>query len=137
MTRTGGGLRIKSSQEAEIEALRQGLREIYGLDFNGKRIVVQSDCLGALYKIGQELEAIKNAGATSAHTQHVKGHQGKRSAASAINTKCDRRAGRQMRLFREEKLRWSEQNMTANQIGKERLNTINTVWTPVPVSKIR
>lgn len=101
--KSGGGLRIRSSQEAEIEALRQGLREIYAMALKGKRVVVQSDCLGALFKIGTELDAIKGLGAASAYTKHVRGHQGNKDARSSVNTQCDKLAGIQMRKFRKEK----------------------------------
>ena len=102
--KSGGGFRIRSSLEAEIEALRQGIREIYSMGkIKGKRIVVQSDCLGALFKIGKELEALKGVGAASAYTKHVRGHQGHKDARSSVNTQCDKLAGIEMREFRKEK----------------------------------
>lgn len=43
IVKSGGGQHIKTSNQAEVEALRQGILEVRKLDFKGRRIVVQSD----------------------------------------------------------------------------------------------
>lgn len=104
LVKSGGGLRIRSSQEAETEALRQGLRAIYSMDLADVYILVQSDCLGALFRIRGELEGLRGIGAAGVRTDHVRGHQGNRNARTSINTQCDKRAGKEMRAFRKQKL---------------------------------
>lgn len=96
----GGGVGLSGSNQAEIEALRQGIKTIEQLNIKGKRIVIQSDCLGALEAIKPQLDALRQQGAACAYTKHVKGHQGHRNKRASVNTTCDRKAGRQMAVFR-------------------------------------
>jgi len=100
--RSGGGLGMKGSHQAEVEALRQGLQEIETLGILGKNIVIQSDCLGALNTIEAELEKFRTAGAKRAYSKHVKGHQGHKDKRSSVNTICDQRAGECMMKFRQQ-----------------------------------
>lgn len=90
--RSGGGVNMASSHWAEVEALRQGLNLVRTMDFSGKRIVVQSDCTGALAEIAKDFPALRAAGAAAAYGKHVKGHQGNKTKRSSVNTTCDRNA---------------------------------------------
>lgn len=95
----GGGTRIRGSSQAETEALRAGLafvRDTLGPVLQGKRVVVQSDCLGALEAIRPELAGLRAQGAAQAYTKHVRGHRGNVTPRNAVNTLCDRLAYREM-----------------------------------------
>lgn len=100
VVRHGGGQRIQSSHWAEVEALRQGLKWVHTLPLRGKRVVVQSDCTGALAEISSALNLLKNAGAVAAYSKHVKGHQGNKTKRSSVNTTCDRLAKSEMKRYR-------------------------------------
>jgi len=67
----------------------------------GKRIVIQSDCTGALEAIKPDLERLKRMGAQAAYTKHVKGHRGHATARNSVNTLCDRKAKEQMLVWRQ------------------------------------
>lgn len=101
IVKAGGGMSIEGSNQAEIEALRQGLAAVAKLDILDKRIVIQSDCIGAIEAIGDKLMELKRMGAKSAYTKHVKGHRGHSDRRASVNTLCDRKAGEQMLLYRE------------------------------------
>jgi ribonuclease HI len=98
---SGGGQGLANSEAAEVEALRQGLKQVRQLEFADKRIVVQSDCVGALRKIEADLDALCAAGAQMAYSKHVKGHQGYGTPRSSVNSQCDRKAGEEMRKVRD------------------------------------
>lgn len=98
---SGGGVGLSGSQQAEVEALRQGLAKVHEIGVKGKRIVVQSDCVGALATIESDLRQLRQMGARLAYTKHVKGHQGNKDKRSSVNTTCDRKAGEHMEQFRE------------------------------------
>ena len=98
---SGGGIKIASSHWAEVEALRQGLKMVETMELKGKRVVVQSDCTGALAVIVPELLRLKDAGAAAAYSKHVKGHQGNGTPRSSVNTTCDKRARAEMKTYRE------------------------------------
>ena len=102
IVKSGGGIGIANSGEAELEALMQGLQEIeaLGAAMHGKYIVVQSDCTGALDRLESRLKQLVELGAGKAYTKHVKGHQGNKTPRNAVNTLCDRRAGQEMRRYR-------------------------------------
>ena len=99
----GGGLPLKGSYQAEVEALRAGLlfiQQSLSKELKGKRIVIQSDCTGALEAIKPEMAALRRLGASMVYTKHVKGHQGHATARNSVNTLCDRKAKEQMKLWR-------------------------------------
>jgi ribonuclease HI len=102
IVKSGGGIGIANSGDAELEALMQGLQEIeaLGTDMHKKYIVVQSDCTGALARLEPRLKQLVALGAGKAYTKHVKGHQGNKTPRNAVNTLCDRNAGQQMRRYR-------------------------------------
>lgn len=102
IVKSGGGVGIANSGEAELEALMQGLREIeaLGTGMHKKYIVVQSDCTGALTRLDTRLKELVALGAGKAYTKHVKGHQGNKTPRNAVNTLCDRNAGKQMHKYR-------------------------------------
>ena len=99
----GGGMWVQGSNQAEIEALRAGIAfvaENLGAGLKGKRVVVQSDCTGALEVIKPELQGLRQLGAAAAYTKHVKGHQGHKTARNSVNTLCDRLAKQEMKTRR-------------------------------------
>ena len=100
----GGGVGIKSSSDAEVEALRQGLYAVERLGVNvtrGKKIVVQSDCTSAISTVKEEFAEYKaRVEAASVYAKHVYGHQGYKTPRNAVNTMCDRHARHAMRKFR-------------------------------------
>lgn len=102
IVKSGGGVGIANSGEAEVEALLQGLQAIEDLGeaMWGKYVVVQSDCTGALTRIEPKLKELVAKGAGKAYSKHVKGHQGNKTPRNAVNTLCDRNAGQQMRKYR-------------------------------------
>ena len=100
----GGGSGLKGSYQAEVEALRAGMafiRESLPQAMKGKRIVIQSDCTGALEAIVPDMEQLKRLGAQTAYTKHVKGHRGHSTARNSINTLCDKKAREQMLVWRQ------------------------------------
>ncbi|HEY0820969.1 MAG TPA: hypothetical protein VGD46_19440, partial [Rhizobacter sp.] len=104
-TRVGwGGGYVQDSLHAEIEAIRAGLqwlRTEIAADCKGKRLVVQSDCTGALARIVGDLSSLqRDLLLDQAYSKHVKGHQGHVNARASVNTTCDRHARRMMRQFR-------------------------------------
>lgn len=100
--KSGGGIGLPNSNEAEVEALVQGLNAIVDLDDKilGKHIVVQSDCTGALARVQPIFAELIKLGAKRAYSKHVKGHQGNRTPRNAVNTLCDRLAGQEMLKYR-------------------------------------
>lgn len=102
IVKSGGGIGMKNSNEAEIEALLQGLTAIQGLGdaFHKKYVVVQSDCTGALTRVEEKLRELVSLGASKAYTKHVKGHQGNITPRNAVNTLCDRKAKQEMIKYR-------------------------------------
>lgn len=100
----GGGAHMQGSYQAEVEALRAGMAFIHESlpeEMKGKRIVIQSDCMGALEAIKPDLERLKRMGAQAAYTKHVKGHRGHATARNSVNTLCDRKAKQQMLVWRQ------------------------------------
>lgn len=100
----GGGANMQGSHLAEVEALRAGMAFLYNhlLDeIQEKRIVIQSDCTGALEAIKPDLNYLQHKGADMAYTKHVKGHRGHSTARSSVNTLCDRKAKEQMKIWRQ------------------------------------
>lgn len=105
----GGGLGMESSLLAEVGALRAALEwvktELLPADLKDKRLVIQSDCTGALAAIQTELKHLRrDHGLASAYSKHVKGHQGHSTPRNSINTKCDRHARRVMKQYRQQQL---------------------------------
>lgn len=102
IVKSGGGIGLPNSNEAEVEALVQGLKEVenMGEAMHKKYIVVQSDCTGALTRIEPLLKRLVELGAGKAYSKHVKGHQGNRTPRNAVNTLCDRLAGQEMMKYR-------------------------------------
>lgn len=99
----GGGIPLKGSYQAEVEALRAGLlfiRQSLAQELKGKRIVIQSDCTGALEAIAPEMAELRRLGASMVYTKHVKGHRGHETARNSVNTLCDRKAKEQMKMWR-------------------------------------
>jgi len=95
---------MKGSYQAEVEALRAGMafiRNSLSEQMKGKRIVIQSDCTGALTAIIPDLADLRRRGAQAAYTKHVKGHQGHATARNSINTLCDRLAKAEMLKWRQ------------------------------------
>lgn len=95
----GGSVPLKGSYQAEVEALRAGLlfiQQSLVKELKGKRIVIQSDCTGALEAIAPEMAALRRLGASMVYTKHVKGHQGHATARNSVNTLCDRKAKEQV-----------------------------------------
>lgn len=100
----GGGASMQGSYQAEVEALRAGMAFLYNhlLDeMQEKRIVIQSDCTGALEAIKPDLNYLQRKGADWAYTKHVKGHRGHSTARNSVNTLCDRKAKEQMKQWRQ------------------------------------
>lgn len=91
---------MASSHWAEVEALRQGLAVVSRMDLAEKRVVVQSDCTGALAVIAPDLAALRKLGASAAYSKHVKGHQGHKNPRASVNTTCDTRARAEMKSYR-------------------------------------
>lgn len=102
IVKSGGGVGMKNSNEAEIEALVQGLNAVVDLGdyIIGKHVVVQSDCTGALSRVEPIFAELLKLGAKRAYSKHVKGHQGNRTPRNAVNTLCDRLAGQEMQKYR-------------------------------------
>ena len=103
----GGGLSIAGSNEAEVVALERALEAVDSLSgqylLQGKMLVVQSDCTGAIDRIQSRLRDMQREhGFAKAYTKHVKGHRGHVDPRASVNTGCDRAAGRQMRKYREQ-----------------------------------
>lgn len=99
----GGGSQMRGSNQAEIEALRAALAFVaksLPAQLQGKRIVIQSDCTGALEAIRPEMNALRRQGAAMVYTKHVKGHRGHETARNSVNTLCDRKAKEQMKIWR-------------------------------------
>lgn len=99
----GGGIRMRGSQQAEVEALRAGiefLSQNMEKQLKGKRVVIQSDCTGALKAIEPEMERLRQLGAAMVYTKHVPGHRGHSTPRNSINTLCDRKAREQMLVWR-------------------------------------
>ncbi|MBZ9574572.1 hypothetical protein [Modicisalibacter sp. MOD 31.J] len=100
--RESGGLTgPKDSHQAERHALDRGveiLKERVSLD--DVILVVQSDCQGALNKVG--VAQLKALGARYVKLKWVKGHQGVKDPRSAVNTWCDKEAKAQMRRLRDQ-----------------------------------
>ena len=94
---------MQGSNQAETEALRAAIAFVskhLGEKLKGKRVVVQSDCVGALAAIKPELDGLRRQGAAAAYTKHVKGHQGHKTARNSVNTLCDRLARQEMKAHR-------------------------------------
>lgn len=104
--KSGGGIGLPNPASAELEALRQGVEYVMNSlqDIPGglktKKLVAQSDCMEALDKIEPTLKQYKRD-LLDAYTKHVKGHQGNASPRSSVNTTCDRKAGEEMRKYRD------------------------------------
>lgn len=103
----GGGLHIAGSNEAEVVALERALEAVDSLSgeyfLQGKILVVQSDCTGAIDRIQSRLRDMQREhNLANAYTKHVKGHRGYADPRASVNTGCDRAAGRQMRKHREQ-----------------------------------
>ncbi len=100
----GGGAFMRGSAQAETEALKAGIafvRTSLKEALKGKRVVIQSDCLGALEAIQSDLAELRRDGAQAAYVKHVKGHQGHKTARNSVNTLCDRKAREQMKIWRQ------------------------------------
>lgn len=97
---SGGGTNIVSAEHAEIEGLKQAIKEVKRMVFFDKIIVIQCDCTGALRKIEHLVQGFLGMGARKAYTKHVKGHRGYADARSSVNTLCDRKAREQMLKYR-------------------------------------
>lgn len=105
VTGGGGGMTTKSSFEAELAALRHALthlgENLEADDLKGKRLVLQSDCTGALAAIQIDLIHFRrNHQLAMAYTKHVKGHQGHATPRNSVNTTCDSIARRHMKHHR-------------------------------------
>ncbi len=103
IVRSGGGIGIANSTEAEYQALAEGMKCVIelGNDTINKNIVVQSDCLYAIERIDKMVpDFLQTTQADRIYTKHVKGHQGTRTPRSAVNTLCDLNAKREMRKYR-------------------------------------
>lgn len=107
--------RPKSSNEAEIHALYEGVR-LCRQKFQAGSILIQSDCLGALQRFGLSGNAKKSryisirdsamANRFIGETflvmcKHVKGHTSKGDARSYVNRWCDSEARKFMKQIRE------------------------------------
>lgn len=95
----GACRRIHDSMHAEYVALEEGLKALEKIPLEGKIVVVQSDCTGALAAI-ETSHLVRVHGALSVTKKHVKGHQGLKTARSAVNTWCDAEAKDAMRSLR-------------------------------------
>ncbi len=103
--RSGGGQDCPNATVAESQALEAALRwilaEVSPREARGKILVAQSDCTGALSKLGPLLKLVKKTlRLEKAYTKHVKGHQGFGNARSAVNEICDQKARKEMKKFR-------------------------------------
>lgn len=103
--RSGGGQDCPNATVAESQALEAALRwileEVTPREARGKILVVQSDCTGALAKLGPLLKHLKKTlKLEKAYSKHVKGHQGFGNARSAVNEICDQKARKEMKKFR-------------------------------------
>lgn len=98
----GGGAYVLNSLMAEVEALLKALEFVESIPLDGKIVVLQSDCTGALNfpRVKSLMEKLVQLGAKRAYVKHVKGHQGTKDPRSAVNTMCDRNARNQMRKHR-------------------------------------
>lgn len=99
----GGGSGMESAHFAEIRALEHGIAYIEGsIDLQGKIVVVQSDCTGALRDLTARIMGLEDKfRASRAYSKHVKGHRGHSTPRNSVNTTCDRLAKRHMRHFRQ------------------------------------
>lgn len=94
---SGGGIGIKDSNSAEVEALKAGIREALRLNVVGKILVIQSDCTGALTIVMRECgKQMSKSGLRNFYTKHVKGHQGHKTPRNSVNTLCDQLARKEM-----------------------------------------
>lgn len=92
---SGGGSGCQGSNQAELLALQHGIEAVADkVPVEGKVVVVQSDCIGALESIG--VNPLTLAGALGVRKKHVKGHQGVKCPRSAVNTWTDRAAREEM-----------------------------------------
>lgn len=105
--RTGGEMNdCETSNQAEFKALRNtldALMKLESVQFEGKILVIQSDCQGAIDKLKTTLSLDslqKCLGLTRISYKWVKGHQGYKSSRSAVNTYCDKTAKHHMRNLR-------------------------------------
>lgn len=92
---SGGGKHCQGSNQAEFLALKYGIQAVATqVPVEGKVIVVQSDCVSALERIG--INPLTEAGAVAVRKKHVKGHQGLKCPRSAVNTWADHEAKQEM-----------------------------------------
>lgn len=91
-----GGFKATSSEEAELYGLDSTLNKLIldNVPVDGKRIIIQCDCLGALSKL--DVTCLLELGAAHIKLKHVKGHNGSGDPRSAVNTWCDKIAYKRM-----------------------------------------
>lgn len=97
--KTGRG-KCQNSTEAETIALNKIVNNLIkmGVPFEGKRVVIQSDCLNALnaFKPRRLLEL----GAINVKFKHIKAHTGYGDRRSKVNERCDFLAKQEMNAQR-------------------------------------
>lgn len=95
VTKFGQGT-CENSTVAETIALNKMVNYLIsiGLPFENKKVVIQSDCLGALNAF--KPRRLLDLGAINVKFKHIKGHSGLRDNRSKVNEWCDRIAYSQM-----------------------------------------
>ena len=95
---------VNHSFEAEVEALERVLEYVIGhVPIQHKRIVVQSDCIGALENIRERWgRRFRRRGAISFRTKHVKGHTTRVEPRFKLQCWLDKKAKEHMRALRDE-----------------------------------
>lgn len=90
---------VTKSSDAESEAIMATLLRAKheGVEFHGKRVIIQTDCTSAIRALenSEELRWLYVL-AVDVRFKHVKGHQGYKCKRSSVNTWCDHAARRHM-----------------------------------------
>lgn len=100
----GGGTGLDGSLRAEMEALLEAMAWVRKLPLEqrqGKILVMQTDCMGAMPRLEAALYALlRECGLKKAYFKHVKGHTGNADPRAYVNNLCDKAARKQMKMHR-------------------------------------
>lgn len=95
-----GGVGLKGSFDAELEALNRAVSAVFSnCEVLGRVVVIQSDCIAALDRVG--LRKLRKY-AKHVKLKHVKAHTGGQTKRSYVNDWCDKAAYEEMVKHRTE-----------------------------------